>query len=172
MATVVKLVDTTQRRLAVLGRPYARTAKGDLIALASWARENLVRVDFPAPLALGWDLTRSVSRCVVHRLLEAQLRAAFADLKAKGLWKHFRSYCGSYAVRKVRGREAVSAHAFGAALDFNCDEMPLGSKRRWPAALVAVWNAHGFVCGQDFSRPDPMHFEARKVFTEVKGDGR
>jgi hypothetical protein len=158
-------IRTTQQRLLVLGRPYLRGPNGEMLADRNWEAHNLVRVALPGPLPLAWDKSVEVTTVRFHRLLAKQLGGVFEDLDTKGLWKFFQTFGGTYIVRKVRARNAISPHTFAAAIDFDPEKMPLGSGVKWPANVLSIWHAHGFICGQEFSgRKDPMHFEAVKCF--------
>jgi len=154
----------TQQRLAVLGRPYLVKPDGSLKADPAWEQANLVTVLMPTALPLSWDPSLRTQKVRCHRLVAAQLRGVFKDLRDRNLWRYFHTYGGSYVVRRIRSATGISAHAFGAAFDYDSERMPLRSTARWPGVVVAVWNAHGAICGQDFSRPDPMHFEFIKLF--------
>jgi hypothetical protein len=158
----MRLIDTTRRRLAVLGRPYTTGADGAPVERPAWAAQYLTRVTLPTPLRIG-GMSQKRATVRVHRLLAAQLRAVFADLVRLELWKHFATFDGDFVVRAQRGSRSVSAHAFGIALDFNASALPQGSRKTWPAEVITVFNAHGFVNGAGFRNPDPMHFEARRV---------
>lgn len=160
----MKEIRTTQQRLAVLGRPYILKADGSLKADPAWESANLATVLMPTALPLSWEPSVRTQKVRCHRLVAAQLRGVFKDLKDRDLWGQFQTYGGSYVVRRVRSANGISGHAFGAAFDYDSERMPLRSRARWPRLVVAVWNAHGAICGQDFSRPDPMHFEFVKCY--------
>jgi len=130
----------------------------------AWARQNLVRVTLPTRLPLAWNGAVLVASVSFHRLLAHQLRGVLDDLLRRELWPLFHTFSGSYCVRRVRGSNAISTHAWACAIDFNSDTLPLGSTWKWPTKVIRCWNDHGFVCGQDFGRPDPMHFQAVKLF--------
>jgi len=161
----MRLLRTVAQRNAVLGQPYLWDG-GLLKANAAWARQNLIRVALPSPLPLAWNHAVLVPSIMFHATLAHQLRGVLDDLARHELWPLFKTYSGSYNVRKVRGSRAISTHSWGCAVDFNSDTLPLGSRWRWPEQVIRCWNDHGFICGQDFSRADPMHFQAVKLFPE------
>lgn len=78
---------------------------------------------------------------------------------------------GGYANRMVRGSaDTWSEHAAGSAIDWNASQHPLGAARDagWSVTQVRAirWYLSGSLgqlwrWGNDFSRPDPMHFELR-----------
>ena len=56
-------------------------------------------------------------------------------------------------------------HPWGIAIDLESERYPLGSKARFPDAVVAVFRDAGFFYGGDFaSRKDPMHFQFCKGY--------
>lgn len=75
---------------------------------------------------------------------------------------HLDRFSGSFNFRLIRGStEHLSGHAFGAAVDWNASENPLGShKTTLPSWWVRLWKDAGWTWGGDFkSRPDPMHVQ-------------
>ncbi len=82
---------------------------------------------------------------------------------------------GSFAWRPIAGSQQLSAHCFAIAIDLNPS---LGGYWRWqkgdmgamkrrveyPAAVVAVFERHGFVWGGKWFHFDLMHFEFRPEF--------
>jgi hypothetical protein len=80
---------------------------------------------------------------------------------------------GTYNCRVVAGTDALSMHAFGAAIDINTDfsdywrwagtnATPGGKWRnRIPPQIVAIFERHGFIWGGRWSHFDTMHFEYR-----------
>lgn len=72
---------------------------------------------------------------------------------------------GCYNYRRVSGRSQLSVHSWGAAIDLDPVNNPLGKKWRpdsgmMPEQVVAIFRAEGWRWGGDFTRPDCMHFEA------------
>jgi hypothetical protein len=53
----------------------------------------------------------------------------------------------------------LSVHSWGAALDLNAEENPLGSNGKWSDDFISVMHQNGIYCGQLWDgRKDPMHF--------------
>lgn len=114
---------------------------------------------FKLPYLLLYD-GRPVSKARCHRLIVDNFIKAFTDLKDAGLDKHFQNYGGIYAVRSKRGQSHPSTHSWGIAIDGEPAKYPLGSAKRFPDGVVAIFKAAGFFYGGDFSgRLDPMHFQ-------------
>ena len=79
---------------------------------------------------------------------------------------------GTYACRSVADTGQTSMHAWGAAIDINPSQsdywmwhQSVGGfphyVNRVPAAIVQVFEQHGFIWGGRWSHYDTMHFEYR-----------
>jgi hypothetical protein len=99
-------------------------------------------------------------RC--HRLIMDDLRAAVDEMIAAGHedWLSPRRYAGCYHPRRIGfGRENLSRHAWGVAIDLNVDlDLPGGGPVP-PDDLIEIMGRHGFRWGGDFTTPDNHHFE-------------
>jgi hypothetical protein len=132
---------------------------------SAWEEEHLVLLPAPYALFMDGQLVRNI-RC--HKLVRDSLRrilTAIRDLyktpeaiHAAGLDQ----YDGCYNYRVVRGASHLSMHAYGAAVDFDAADNPLGATHgRMPAEVVAIFKAEGWRWGGDYTgRQDWMHFEA------------
>lgn len=99
-------------------------------------------------------------RC--HRLIMDDLRAAVDEMIAAGFedWLSPRRYAGCYYPRRIGfGRETLSRHSWGIAIDLNVDFSLPGAGPVAPDELVAIMGRHGFRWGGDFTTPDNHHFE-------------
>ena len=99
-------------------------------------------------------------RC--HRLIMDDLRAAIEETVAAGLseWLAPSRYGGCFHPRRIGyGRENLSRHAWGIAIDLNVDFSLPGAGPVPPDAFIEIWGRHGFRWGGDFSTPDNHHFE-------------
>ena len=92
-------------------------------------------------------------------VLAPHLLRVFAGLKAGGHLGLIKTYDGCFNIRKVRGGNRPSLHAWGLAIDINAGEFPLGSHAHQHPVLVRAFTAEGFFNGAKFHRPDPMHFQ-------------
>lgn len=92
-----------------------------------------------------------------HRLIAGQMRAAFQEIKDRGLSQHIRSFDGTYNYRAKRGGRSLSVHSWGIAVDLNAGSHPMGRSRQTPGQrqIAAVMARHGF----HQLRNDPMHFQ-------------
>ncbi len=96
----------------------------------------------------------------LHKDFKALLQKAFKQLEEQGLHKEIRSCDGCFNIRHVRGSYSVlSVHSWGAAIDLNARDNPLGTSGRWSAPFLEVMNGCRIFCGQLWTgRKDPMHF--------------
>lgn len=89
---------------------------------------------------------------------------------------------GGHADRNIAGTDRRSAHAFGIAVDINPargdywrwqrPRAPVRWRNRVPAALVAAFEAEGFIWGGRWYHYDTMHFEYRPELLDPACDGR
>lgn len=99
-----------------------------------------------------------------NRKVLPALTRAMTTLQRQGLGElvetaDFGRQGGCWNPRTVRGRTALSRHAWGIAVDINVAHNPLGATPRQDARLVAVMAQAGFTWGGRFLRPDGAHFE-------------
>jgi hypothetical protein len=67
---------------------------------------------------------------------------------------------GCYNFRPIRGASSLSNHAFGAAIDINSNNLPLGSTKRPDIITYKAFLNQGALSGADYkNRKDSMHFE-------------
>lgn len=135
-----------------------------------WPKKNIVIVKIPQ-LAFVRNAPRSCS-ISVHAHIAEQFIAVFKAWDDAGLSNRIITWDGSWVPRYVRGsRSVLSNHAWGTAFDVNAQWNMLGSQpalkgsRGSVRELVQIAYDHGFYwLGWNRStRPDGMHFEARKV---------
>ena len=67
---------------------------------------------------------------------------------------------GCYNNRPIRGSTNISNHAFGAAIDIDPVNLPLGSNKKMHPIVYTAFRNQGALMGQDYKgRKDPMHAE-------------
>jgi hypothetical protein len=78
-----------------------------------------------------------------------------------GLASAIHSTAGCFDARTVARSPTnpPSFHAYGAAVDINAAENPLGAEPAMHPGVVAIFEDLGFTWGGDFLVPDGMHFE-------------
>lgn len=96
----------------------------------------------------------------IHKDFQPLLCNAFKSLQHWGFQHEIRSFDGCFNIRHVRGGYSVlSIHSWGAAIDLNARENPIGTKGQWSQPFIEVIKKHGIYCGQEWTgRKDPMHF--------------
>lgn len=153
-----------------------------------WYDENIVRMALPSGMVmkLAWDTNKKVISIPVHKKVKDSLfnvlqeiwNTIRLDVKAKYPDKatdfydqkcrermselHLDLYGGTFNFRVIRGRAALSTHAFGISIDIDPEGNPLGAtKGRIPIWVVNIFKNHGWTWGGDFkSRKDWQHFQA------------
>jgi len=112
---------------------------------------NQVTVKMPAgPNGKMIDVT-------CHAKIADKMKAAFQEIKDKGLSSLIHSFDGCYCYRNKRGGSTLSTHAWGIAFDINASENPMGSTHQTAGQkqLAEVFQKYGF-----YQLPtDPMHFQ-------------
>jgi len=109
----------------------------------------------------------------VHRRIEAPFRrvAARVDLALKedpSLARFFANMGGTYNWRTIAGRQQLSSHSSGIAIDIDVSQSnywfhdhPMQWRNRIPEVLVSAFESEGFVWGGRWYYYDTMHFEYR-----------
>jgi len=150
--------DDTASLLAFYGKP--------------WEDSSLL-VPVPVPFALRYhdDGGRVIDfrQVQFHKRAADRLHAAFAaiwdayghDQSALDA-RHISWFSGTYNYRPIRGSSRLSCHAFGAAIDLDAEDNPLGATHSTlPPDVVTCFKTQGFFWGGDYlGRKDPMHFQA------------
>lgn len=107
----------------------------------------------------------------VHEKLEAVGRAL--DALPPDLKRYVDTPAGTFVWRSIKGTDRLSMHSFAIAIDVGVKFSDYwrwnppaadGSypyKNRFPAEVVSIFEAHGFIWGGKWSHYDTMHFEYR-----------
>jgi hypothetical protein len=135
---------------------------GTIRADPAWVRTNIRRVRVPI---LG------MTSC--HRLLLPQLRAALQELVRRGLGDLLDpgDFGGCFYPRfaNLNAQSGISHHSWGAAIDVNVSQNPVGSEPRLDRRVVDVFERWGFTWGGRWLLTDPMHFEFLRFPLATKG---
>lgn len=115
-----------------------------------WRDLSIVRTQIPL---LG-ELT-------CHRKLIGPLRDAMAEIEQMGLASEIVDHAGCFSARFIGSdpTSALSAHAWGAAIDINASQNPQGAEPTMDPRIVEVMKRNGFNWGGGWLLPDGMHFE-------------
>ena len=101
-------------------------------------------------------------RLPIHRDL-ADLVTLLIDLTELQGYDVKPGWTWGYACRAIAGTRTPSNHSQATAVDVNAPTNPRRADRKFasdmPAWLPALWKAHGWRWGGEFSWPDPMHLE-------------
>lgn len=116
------------------------------------------RVTLPADLKLGWA-NQTVRRVACHKLLEDVFTSVFNEIYRRGLWVNLVTFDGIYNDRTVTKSQKISVHAWGIGIDLNAATNRLGTEGDISPQIAAIFEDHGFLHGDEWSRPDPMHFQ-------------
>ena len=139
-----------------------------------WLNANLTTFASPYPMVASWNPRIVITRIQCHRRVAASLERVL-----QGILDHYGSvasvrsarmhlYGGVYAFRRISGSSRLSLHAYGAGIDLDPEQNPLG--REWrpdrgmmPLEVVALFEREGWKWGGRFrGRKDCMHFQATR----------
>jgi hypothetical protein len=126
---------------------------------AAWVEANIAEATVPI-----------LGAVTCHRVMIPQLAAALGEIESEGLASLIRpeDYAGCYAPRFIDRNPdlPLSNHAFGLAVDLNSDTNPLGTTGDMDPRVVEIFEKWGFEWGGRWERPDPMHFELARLFSD------
>ncbi len=116
----------------VAHQPTRFPRQRDMLKYYGLPGTNHVRMQFPYPMRLAWDLDTIVTSTMVNALCADSAQAAFEDAlehySIDGIQENgLDLYGGCFNNRKMRGGFRLSTHAFAAAFDIN----PAGNRLRW-----------------------------------------
>lgn len=96
----------------------------------------------------------------LHKHFKPILEKALSILDANGLYKEIRSFDGAFEVRGMGNNQSVlSVHSWGAGIDLNAAQNPIGSQGSWSDAFIETMQQANIYCGQTWTgRKDPKHF--------------
>lgn len=112
-----------------------------------------------------WDVKKEfpwfpVRDIYIHKHFRPMLEEAFKELSVMGLQDELKTCDGCFDIRMLSGgNQVLSIHSWGAAIDLNAKDNPLGSFGKWSDSFIAIMEKHDICCGQSWNgRRDPMHF--------------
>lgn len=138
----------------------------------NWEASYLQILELPYAMRLSWNqevLVRQIAcnRAVFQSL--AKILYGIWDLYGKDIKRvqeaRMDLYGGCFCFRPRRTGHALSVHSWGAAIDLDPENNPLGKqwqdgKGMMPKEVISIFLSEGWKWGGSFSNPDPMHFEA------------
>ena len=139
-----------------------------------WARVNLVHVSCPWALHMGPH--QPIPFIMIHhkcadslaRIIDKawnEIGKSQDEANARG----YSVFSGSFNFRPIRGAQELSMHAYGAAIDWDAPDNPMGygnlrHKFTDDDPLILAFKAEGWRWGGDWcGRKDPMHVQAARV---------
>jgi hypothetical protein len=116
-----------------------------------WLMEWAVETYFP------WLPQESI---IVHIDFQPLLDNVFKQLELSGLQDEINTLDEAFNIRYVHGsKTALSVHSWGAAIDMNGHQNPVGTAGRWSKKFLEVMSYNHIYCGMNWQgRKDPMHF--------------
>ena len=160
MVRLIEVPTTWSEWLEVYGDPRGAEGRPD----ERWMRDNLISVLSPFPWRLSWDLDIVVNYLQVHRKVAESLLDALEEMwDVQGediLTRDENRWGGCFNYRSKRGIEALSTHAFGAAMDINPHVAPFLAEGHQPQYIVDAFVKRGWTWGGSWERRDDMHLQA------------
>lgn len=116
-----------------------------------WITPWHIQLDFP------WFPEENVT---LHKHFKPILAKAFRALEDAGLHREIKACECCYELRNVHGSDVVlSVHAWGASMDLNSEENPIGSLGAWSPEFIKVMEDNEIYCGINWEgRKEPAHF--------------
>lgn len=94
-----------------------------------------------------------------HRLLVINFTNVYTKIVAADLAKELHTFDGCFNIRNIRGKESLSTHSWGIAVDHDAALNPLGAKPVMNSVIVEIFKGEGFAWGGGWKRPDGQHFQ-------------
>lgn len=100
-----------------------------------------------------------VKELKIHKHFLAMLQDAFLELERKGLHTEITTAHDCHKIAYLHDSPVLSVHSWGAALDLNAIDNPMGTIGKWSSDFIDVMSKHGIHCGQRWTGvKEPMHF--------------
>lgn len=126
-----------------------------------WDRSLEWCVSLVPPKELKWINTatgKPVTKIYCNKDMAPALELALKNVVDRGLADELHSFDGCFCIRRVRGDEKLSTHAYALAIDANAKTNELGTDGDMSPELAKCFTDAGFAHGRTFARKDPMHF--------------
>lgn len=94
-----------------------------------------------------------------HKLVVINFTNVYQKIVDLGLAGALHTFDGCFNIRNIRGKDSLSTHSWGIAVDHDAARNPLGAKPVMNEAVVKVFEGEGFRWGGNWKRPDGMHFQ-------------
>jgi hypothetical protein len=129
-----------------------------------WEAQNIITVDIPQLRNVPGANNGKIQ---FNKHAAAQLKAAWAEVEARGLLERVKTFQGSPTWKSVG--ENLSAHALCLSVDINSGLNPIGVVPPYVGELgsvrelVPIFQKYGFAWGGDWKVPDGGHFEVVRI---------
>lgn len=141
---------------------YTDLGDGQIVIDPAWVQRHIRTVELPGI---------ATTRC--HAIMIPQLLAALDEVRAVGLYDHFKpeQFGGCWVARHIDWdpSKPLSNHAWGIAVDFNTHDNWLGDEPQMDMRIVEIFEKWGFEWGGHWRRPDGMHFELDRIVRPAEG---
>lgn len=142
--------------------------------LVSKTHPNIVYVKPPYPMQIAWQPQTKVTRIAIHEKVKKTFECILQDILdfygLDGIEKHgLDQFGGTLNVRKMRGGDKLSTHAYGIAIDID----PVRNQWKWNSKqayipqhcpeLIDIFRAYGWESLGDKKGWDYMHFQACRL---------
>jgi hypothetical protein len=96
----------------------------------------------------------------IHKHFQPLLEKAFHALSLGSTFREIKTLDKDFHIGFIHNDPGVlSVHSWGAAIDMNSADNPVGSAGNWSREFIDAMSAHQIFCGQSWSgRKDPRHF--------------
>ena len=148
------------------------SAQSELFRRFGQVGQHQTRIKLPYPMTLAWDLNVVVEEISLHRHVAEKAQQAFEEVARvysdRDIVYHgFDLFGGSLNVRKIRGGDRYSTHAWGIAIDID----PVRNRLRWKegkahlsspdcAEFLDIWEHAGWYSLGRKKGYDWMHLQA------------
>ena len=128
-------------------------------------KKHMVKKPFPFQMYASWDSELKINtfygnyfiaNSVIKALQDIYDYYGYDKIKQYGLDQ----YGGCASIRKSRGSDRWSTHAWGMAIDYAPQLGMYGVPSMMPAVVVDIFRAYGFDWGGNWAYPDGMHITA------------
>lgn len=137
----------------------------DVFGEPAKADKYLVKKRFPFPMFASWDYDLKISSFYGNAYIADDVIKALEEVYDYYGYDNIKKfklniYGGCYALRKSRGANRWSTHAWGMSIDYLPQLGGYGTPPMTPHKVVEIFKGHGFDWGGEWAYKDGMHFSA------------
>ena len=94
-----------------------------------------------------------------NKLLVIPFGNVYKNIVMAGLEQELHTFDGCFNIRNIRGKNSLSTHSWGIAVDHDAALNPLGAESKMHPGIVKCFEGLGFTWGGNWKRKDAMHFQ-------------